>query len=181
MPVDHPPATIPPRKIVAQDYLPYLLSTINKTLNWGASRLYLDLFGLGLNEWRVLSAVFNTPGIFAYQVADRVALNKAVVSRSVRVLEDAGLLRTEVTAQRRQFHLHLTAAGDAMHNTMIGIALARENALVCDFSPDERQQLLQLLGRLLNNLDAVADADTRIRAAHGNTYPTDTPQHPPAT
>lgn len=150
-----------PLKIIADQYLPYLLSSINKSLNWGASRLYLDTFGVGLNEWRVISAVFNTPGIFASDVVDRVALNKAVVSRSVRTLEEEGLLKINIVGKRR--HLYLTEEGNSMHSDMIRIALQRESALLSGFDDTERQVLLALLGRLKSNLSAVATADQRIR------------------
>ena len=47
----------PGQSVVAERYAPYLLSTISNRFSWGASSLYLGLFDIGMNEWRVLSAL----------------------------------------------------------------------------------------------------------------------------
>src|SRR5690554_5859424 len=72
--------------IDAANYIPYHLSVVNNGLSWGASRLYLKMFGVGINEWRVLSALTNEPGIMASRIVEMVALNKSVISRSARAL-----------------------------------------------------------------------------------------------
>ena len=47
------------RSVEAGRYAPYFLSIINNRLSWGASQLYLSMFDIGLNEWRILSALRN--------------------------------------------------------------------------------------------------------------------------
>src|SRR5690606_33634559 len=56
--------------VQAGRYAPYYLSVLNNRLAWGASQLYLHLFDIGLNEWRILSALRNEPGIQALRVGE---------------------------------------------------------------------------------------------------------------
>ena len=143
-----------------QRYVPYFLSVVNNGLSWGASRLYLKMFGIGLNEWRVLSALTNEPGIMANRITEMVALNKSVVSRSVRALEKAGHLRTQPVDGRRL--LYLTPSGAELHDRIIQVAMMREEALLSGFSEQERMVLVDFLARMKRNLAAVEKSDRGV-------------------
>lgn len=142
----------------ASRYAPYYLSQINNRLSWGASHLYLHLFGIGLNEWRVLSALRNEPGIQALRVGEMVAMNKSVVSRSTRRLEDLGYVAARLDRSRRR--LWLTGAGAALHDRIMVIALRREAALLDGFKAAELDTLYSMLDRMRANL-AMVDAVDR--------------------
>lgn len=145
--------------VYAPRYAPYYLSLINNRLSWGASQVYLQLFGIGLNEWRILSALRNEPGIQALRVTEMVLMNKSVVSRSTRRLEDLGHVVAKLDRTRRL--LWLTPSGAALHDTIIKIALKREAALLDGFSEAELDALFATLERLRANL-AKVDALDRL-------------------
>jgi DNA-binding MarR family transcriptional regulator len=144
----------------AERYAPYYLSIINNRLSWGASQLYLKLFDLGLNEWRILSALRNEPGIQALRISEMVALNKSVVSRSTRRLEDLHLVQARLDRGRRL--LWLTPRGAELHDKIIAIAYEREAALLDGLDAAERDTLFSLLERLRGNLSKVDAVDRKF-------------------
>jgi DNA-binding MarR family transcriptional regulator len=72
-------------------YVPYFLFTAHNALSRGTPRQYLNEFGVGIAEWRVVSTLAMEPGITARQVCDMIALDKAAVSRSLHVLATRAL------------------------------------------------------------------------------------------
>ena len=146
--------------VQAGRYAPYYLSVLNNRLAWGASQLYLHLFDIGLNEWRILSALRNEPGIQALRVGEMVAMNKSVVSRSTRRLEDLGYVVARLDRTRRL--LWLTEAGAALHDKIIAIALQREAALLNGLDEAELDKLFALLERLRKNLAEVDAVDRSL-------------------
>lgn len=146
--------------IEAGNQIPYYLSVVNNTLSWGASYIYLRLFGVGLNEWRVLAALVSEPGVRASVIADQVVLNKSVVSRSVKVLEDAGFLRIDLGKGKRD--LYVTPKGKALYDKILRVSQQREEALMEGFSEDEKLELCTLLSRMQENLPKVEAADKQL-------------------
>ncbi|WP_158585609.1 MarR family winged helix-turn-helix transcriptional regulator [Pseudooceanicola sediminis] len=148
------------QSVSADRYAPYFLSLINNRLSWGASQLYLSLFDLGLNEWRILSALRNEPGIQALRVSEMVAMNKSVVSRSTRRLEEMGLATAQLEAGKRL--VWLTPKGAEMHDRIIQIALRREAALLDGIEGEDLDMLFSLLRRLTDNLAKVEAVDREL-------------------
>jgi DNA-binding MarR family transcriptional regulator len=146
-------ASITTFRIDGDEYVPALLSNLNNRLSSGASDLYLQRFGIGINEWRILSVLSNTPHSNATHIGETVSMHKGVVSRGVRELQDKGLL----TIQRRSGNrtMALTRQGQAMHDEVATIALQREVLLLDGISIADRKKLVQLLRRLRDNLSKV--------------------------
>ncbi len=150
--------------IVAESYVPYFLSKLNNSLSWGASRLYREIFGVGLNEWRVLSSLNNEPGIRANRICEMVALNKSVVSRSARALEESGHICNVLEDGRRV--LYLTPLGEALHDEIIEVALMRESSLLEGINAEEKAVLCGLLQRMQDNLANVDAQDKETIRRH---------------
>ena len=148
------------RSVEAGRYAPYFLSIINNRLSWGASQLYLSMFDIGLNEWRILSALRNEPGIQALRIGEMVAMNKSVVSRSSRKLEKDGYVYTRLVDSRRL--LWLTQKGAELHDKIIKIAYQREAALLEGFSEAEKDVLFDFLKRMKDNLENVDRTDKAV-------------------
>lgn len=146
-------------RIDFDSYIPFGLTAIANKVSRGASRTYRQLFGIGINEWRILANLKVNPGTTANRICAHSGLDKAAVSRSLRDMEQAGLIRVDPARRARQ--LHLTPAGDALHARVIKVALAREAALLAGFDAAERRQLRALINRLHANVEAVNSADYR--------------------
>jgi hypothetical protein len=60
-----------PRKTIDGDvYVPSLLNHLSNGLSAGASRTYLKHFDVGINDWRVMSALVNHPRTTAKWVSE---------------------------------------------------------------------------------------------------------------
>jgi DNA-binding MarR family transcriptional regulator len=141
------------RSVRREDYVPAYLSLISNALSWGGSRVFLRRFGVGINEWRVLSALVNEPGSTAARIGSVLGLNKSVVSRTIRLLEERRFVVIDTTGGGRT--LHLTEAGHALHDQLMDVALQRERLLLSGFSAEEKDRLLDLLRRMYDNVPAM--------------------------
>lgn len=130
-----------------------LLNTLNNRLSSGASDLYLRHFGVGINEWRILTVLRSTSGCTAAYIAARAVIHLTVISRGLRSLQGKGLVDIDRSAWQRL--ATLTADGRALHDRVAAVALARERCLLQGLTDAEVDTLRGLLGRLTANVAAV--------------------------
>jgi DNA-binding MarR family transcriptional regulator len=140
-------------------FVPAYLIWIGNKLTRGSSQHYLNLFGVGAEVWRcmVLLAIHET--ISAQQVSQIIGMDKASVSRCFKQMAAKQLISLKLDPTDGRIRLaSLTLHGQQIHDQILGIALAREEALLSVLSPDERETLLGLLKRVHENLPAVEQA-----------------------
>lgn len=137
-------------------YIPAYLSFLAGKLSSGASAVYRPLFGIGITDWRLMALLAAEPWVVASHICNSTGLDKAAVSRSVRSLQDLGLIdvRPDRRDQRRQM-IALTSKGVALHNRIVELAVAREQALLEGLSEADRETLLRLLVHLQRRMRAV--------------------------
>jgi len=140
-------------------FIPRLLALLSNALVWRESMLLRREFSLGTNDWRVLSALGVRPGSSATDVSEFLVMNKAVVSKAVNVLISRSLIAS-TEGPRGSRHLFLTSAGVEMHNRMLPISLAGEDALLANLSEQEVSQLQAILGKLMEQIPRLADEAT---------------------
>jgi DNA-binding MarR family transcriptional regulator len=137
-----------PDVIDSNDFTPRLISLLSNSLVWRESRILRARFGLGTNDWRVISALAIRPGATASEISEFVAMNKAIISKSVGVLTERRLIvQVEETGRSRQ--LFLTPEGAEMHDAMLPISLRGQEIILGDLTDGEVVQLNSLLRRLL--------------------------------
>ena len=141
-------------KLDLESYVPFFLSAVGNRMSRGASRTYLERFGIGVNEWRLLANLRASPGTTAGEICARSGIDKAAVSRALRVLHDRDCLEPagDGTGDARARSLRLTPQGEALHDQVLEVALKREARLLAGFSPDEREMLINFLRRLYANI-----------------------------
>lgn len=142
------------------NYVPAFLTWIANKLSSSASAAYRRRFGVGVVEWRIMALLAVEPWIAAGRVCAVIGLDKAGVSRSLRALQDKGLVETRFrdNNQRRR-HMALTRAGIALHDRIVVVAREREERLLAGFSAQERAMALRLLARMHENLPLAGDGD----------------------
>jgi DNA-binding MarR family transcriptional regulator len=137
-----------PDVIDSNDFTPRLISLLSNSLVWRESRILRARFGLGTNDWRVLSVLAIRPGVTASEISEFVAMNKAIISKSVGVLTARRLIvQVEDTGRSRQ--LFLTPEGVEMHDAMLPVSMRGQEIILADLTAEEVVQLNQLLRRLL--------------------------------
>lgn len=146
-----------PRTAAGWTSTPYYLVTLGNAISWGSAREYLERFGIGVNDWRVLAHIANAPGCTATEISQFLRLHKAVISRSVRSLIDKGFVG--IDGQDGTRRLYLTESGVSRHNQVLPIALRRQEILLDGLDTEDRERLLSMLRRMHANLSAMNDFD----------------------
>lgn len=141
-------------------YVPALITFLANKLAAGASQCYRKHFGIGVVEWRMLSMLAVENGITANRICQVIGLDKGAVSRSLQTLEAAGHVRSQVDPQdARRNTVSLTASGRELHDRVLKVALERERRLLSGLSAEEVDTLIELLGRLHNQVNNVNEYD----------------------
>ncbi|MBJ6373470.1 MarR family transcriptional regulator [Sedimentitalea sp. CAU 1593] len=144
------------------EFLPYKLSVLSSRTTKMLSKVYGEKYGLSTPEWRVLVHVARREKMSVREIHDSVYLEKPAVSRAVAKLEKAGLLRkTTCDKDHRLVEIELTEGGLYVFNGIVPEALSFEAAILSAFSPEERDQLHDLMERLHDVLDRLPDATRR--------------------
>jgi DNA-binding MarR family transcriptional regulator len=144
-----------------QAFVPFLMEVITYRIAANANRLYQSKFGVGLPEWRVISALALEPGSTVVELSTRSNIDAGAVSRVVFSLRRSGLISHKVdTADRRRRKLVLTTTGLALHDEMLTAALRGEDRLLQCLSPDERRGLILALQKLFDRIMDRGNRDT---------------------
>lgn len=156
-----PPMPVPPRRAVRRPapipageaevnrYLAaYIMGVANRLAN-GASSYYRKHFKLGMSEWRSMMAIGSRSGLIVREVAERADIDYAAASKSLRVLQERGLVDIEQTQTRgRAAKAVLTAEGQLTYRRLRDAARLRQKRLVAAFDAEEVQSLWALLRKI---------------------------------
>jgi DNA-binding MarR family transcriptional regulator len=160
-------ARMPPKKsndaaevaLHLERYIPGLLAWLSNKLAGNASQVYRSRFGLGIVEWRILSYLAVYERGTGAQMSQLMGADKAAISRGASFLQDKKLIRSK-QGFGRNLEFILTAKGRELHDRIIVLALAREEALLDGLSKKEISALIGYLHVLLNNLPKVEAIDS---------------------
>jgi DNA-binding MarR family transcriptional regulator len=139
-------------------YVPALITFIANKLSRSATALYQRRFKVNVTEWRILVLLAIEPGIPASRICSFIGFDKGPVSRTLRMMQERGLVTIRTDPQDGRTHsISLAPKGREIHDRIMVIALERERRLLACLSEDEREVLIDLLGRVHGNLGAVTD------------------------
>ncbi|BFM06357.1 MarR family winged helix-turn-helix transcriptional regulator [Halioxenophilus aromaticivorans] len=149
-------------------YVPALLTWISNKLSRGASVLYLENFGVGIETWRCLVLLAAGEPISAQTISQTIGLDKASVSRCFKRMLSDGLIELKDDAfDKRSKLATITAKGQQLHNQIMAVALVREQALLKDLTEAEVETLLVLLNKMHKNLPSVEAASQQFVQQQG--------------
>ncbi|MBX3121557.1 MAG: winged helix-turn-helix transcriptional regulator [Nitrospira sp.] len=140
----------------SERHIPYFFTYISNKLSYGAGKIYRELFGIGITEWRVMSVLAAQPNVGAHQICALLGIDKAVVSRSLRRLEELKLVKfTHTKPNGKVRPLALSRLGMSRHGKMIEIALEREQLLLSVLTAEEKIALVHMMKKLRTAVDKV--------------------------
>lgn len=131
-------------------FITTMLSEVGNALRRTLTQTYAQQFDLSVSEWRVLSLVAHAGQIAFSELVVRSTSDKALVSRTLKLLEQRGLvqLQSEGNTPRKKVFCAVTAAGQALHDQAIPIARQRQAAAIRTLAPDERDAMFGALVKL---------------------------------
>lgn len=119
-------------------------------------RQVLAPVGLEPREFALLRAVSVSEGSSQQAIGERLQIPASRMVAFVDALEARGLLeRRRNPADRRARALHVTEEGRTLLDRAFVLAVEHERDLCADLSEEERDQLLDLLGRITDRLGLV--------------------------
>lgn len=155
----HPTRTM---QLNLDSYVPGLLLWLSNKVSSSASALYHERFGISVTEWRVLAYFKIHPWSTASKACELMGLDKAAVSRAIASLLERGVLDSRPQGLRK-IEYRVTPEGGKLHNAVYRLAMAREQALLKGIDEHERDLLIALLKRMLDNLGDVQDVGRSAR------------------
>jgi DNA-binding MarR family transcriptional regulator len=132
-----------------EDFLPYRLSIASNRVSGAIATAYQALFGLRINEWRVVAVLAEGGAMTQQALVTRTRMDKVSVSRAAIALVERGLAERRPHADDQRSHLlSLTGAGGTLYRDVAPKALALEAQIFAGFAPDELAALRTMLDRL---------------------------------
>lgn len=143
------PAPVPAADATVNRYLaPYIMGVANRLAN-GAGQYFRAHFNLGMTEWRAIMAIGTSSHRIVREVAEKADMDYAAASKSLRVLQERGLVELEQTTRRgRAAIAKLTPEGLALYRQLQEATRKRQKRLVEAFTPEEVELLWSLLRRI---------------------------------
>jgi DNA-binding MarR family transcriptional regulator len=133
----------------ARLFIGALIMGIANRMMTGASNHHRNRWNLGISEWRALVALGGADGLIVRELAVRADLDYALASKSLKVLEERGLVTLEQTQTRgRATVVQLTPAGKLIRGEMVKASTRRQKRLLSTFTEEEERTLRELLVKL---------------------------------
>jgi DNA-binding MarR family transcriptional regulator len=159
-------AATAPLHLDLHHFVPGLLTWLYNRLSNESSKIYRKWYGLGVTDCRVIAFLGVHGESTAANISRFIALDKAAISRSILVLKESALVDSKQFAGRR-VGLQLTATGKVRYQDIVAFVLEQEKALLSGFTTGERDFLINLLHRMLDNLDQLAHVVPAGRPSNG--------------
>jgi DNA-binding MarR family transcriptional regulator len=141
------------RKLVLQEFLPYLLNRAGVQMGIMFSR-DVEPMGITLPMWRVMIELWHRGEFRLGELAERTAIDLSTLSRLLVAMQKKGLItRRRSGLDKRALSLTLTPEGLAMSERVVPHALHYEALGMKDMSDDEVKMLKRLLQKVFDNLD----------------------------
>lgn len=134
------------------------LHTLSKLTDRATQTAYLADAGIPFSEGRCLAAIGAFSPLSVKDLAYRANLNKGQASRAAQTLVDQGLVHKEASVtDGRGVVLTLTTKGEHVWQRLMSVIERRNDEIVSCLDAAERQQLDQLLDRLVAHARVTAE------------------------
>jgi DNA-binding MarR family transcriptional regulator len=141
--------------LLEQEPLARLIAGARRRINQAVGRC-LHSHRLNPQRFWVLVNLSEAPGSSLRELAGRMRADEPTASRIIASLGRRRLVRARADpADRRRRILELTAAGESLARSLAPVAKEVRRAVEAGFTPEEKETLRLLLGRVIDNMDAL--------------------------
>ncbi len=149
----------------------FRVHSLASSLLKGAMQYYGAHYGVGLPEMRVLSSLGSEGPLAAHQIIALTAMDKALVSRVLTVLNRRGFITSSSPeSDQRRRTWELTRAGRDLVRRLRPEWKRREAIIQAGLSATEREALADMLERMLLASERLrAEEASRLRATRKRT------------
>lgn len=131
-------------------FITTMMSQVGNALRRTITLPYAEQFGVSVSEWRLLSLVAHVGRIAFSDLVIQSSSDKALVSRTLKLLEGRGLvaLEAEGNTPRKKVYCVVTPSGKELHAQAIPIARSRQAAAIRALPVEERDAMFRALLKL---------------------------------
>jgi DNA-binding MarR family transcriptional regulator len=144
--------------------IPALLTYVSNQLSITGSISYMQCAGVGIMEFRVLTTLAAAPRLRASAIVQSIGLDKSAVSRTLKSLQENGLVVATVKPGARRPDYSLSTEGQRIHASASVIAARRRALLLKGMSEADRQRLIALLRVMHDNIPLLKSLTDEVKA-----------------
>ena len=136
--------------LTVDNFLTTFMSQLVTALKRTITMPYVEKFGLTVPEWRLLSLLAHLKRLPFAELVLRSTSDKALVSRTLRLLEKRGFveLQAEGNTPRKRLICFITQDGMALHDKVIPLARRSQAEALRVMTPEERRVVFYALKRV---------------------------------
>ncbi len=136
--------------LTVDNFLTTFMSQVVTALRRSITLPYAEKFELTVPEWRLLSLLAHAKRLPFAELVLQSTSDKALVSRTLRLLEKRGLveIQQEGNTPRKRLICFITAEGEALHEKIIPLARRSQAEIIRVMTPEERRVVFQALKRV---------------------------------
>ncbi|MEO8784770.1 MAG: MarR family transcriptional regulator [Candidatus Saccharimonadales bacterium] len=124
----------------------FLLTHLAFVLGRQNDQILQEQLGLGFSQFKLMMVLQVKPHIKQKQIADALGQTEASISRQIKLLQQKGLLQSEIRAGNRRQHITtLTSKGLRFTEEARKILKASHQAMFAQLSPKQLEQLADSL------------------------------------
>lgn len=134
---------------------------INYLARLFAQALYrrIGRHGVTRGQFPVLLTLWEAEGVTQAELAERLAVEQPTMANTLKRMERDGLIRrTADPDDRRRALIHLTPRGRELEEVLTASARETNAAALADVSPEETEQMMAIVRRMIQNLQRDAQA-----------------------
>lgn len=140
-----------------EGFLTYRFVRVQHKLNEQAGRILKRVAGITLPEWRVLALIGDRESTSSSEIVARSAIDKGLVSRTLKSLHDSGLVESETSMRDMRVQIHkLSEDGRALYDRTLPFMQSRQKLIQSAFTREELASFEAALTRLeeLSDIEA---------------------------
>ncbi|MCD6206308.1 MAG: MarR family transcriptional regulator [Candidatus Marinimicrobia bacterium] len=116
---------------------------------------YLHQYDLSSGSLSFLMVLFHHDGIHQEEISRKLSIDKATTARAIHKLLEVGYVsRKQDALDRRAYIISLTEKGRALKPELKRLSRKWSEKLTAGFSPEEKEQVFDLLERMSRNAAA---------------------------
>jgi DNA-binding MarR family transcriptional regulator len=136
--------------LTVDQFVTTMIVQLGNSLRREVTTAYAEDVGLAVPEWRMLSLIAHAGRLPFGELVRQSAADKAMVSRTVRTLQDRGLceIQPEPGGNRKRLVCQITESGMTLYEQVLPIAQRRQAELLALLTKKERVALYSALVKL---------------------------------
>ena len=136
--------------LTVDHFLTTFMSQVVLALRRSITLPYAEKFGLTVPEWRLLSLLAHAKRLPFAELVLQSTSDKALVSRTVRLLEKRGfvVIESEGNTPRKRLTCSISSQGEALHSQVIPLARRSQAEVIRVMTPEERRVVFHALKRV---------------------------------